>query len=408
MGSSTLKNKLFIVLVGLPASGKSTTAVKIRESLQKSNVSCAIFNNGDLRRKLLKRNTSYSSFYDCNNQQSSLIREKLGLINIYQARNFLRKQGQVSILDATHASRRRRELIETRLQEHPILFIECNNHDQEILETIITRKATLSEFSHLNREEAIASFKQRIEYYTEIFCPLQKERNYVRFDTLNNLILESNLQEEIPYFDQIRDLLVTDQVKNLFLVRHAESFDNVQNRIGGDAELTPGGREQAQRIARHFNSTSLPYIFCSSKRRTLQTAKPVAGMQADESTVFSLKEFDEIDAGICEEMSYEEIKRNMPEIYQNRQKDKYHYIYPGGEGYVSMRRRIHKGVKKALYLSGKAQNIMIVGHRAVNRMILAHFLYRRISDVPYIFVPQDRYYHIISTQQKKLFELKWI
>ncbi|MGM0424257.1 MAG: bifunctional nucleoside/nucleotide kinase/histidine phosphatase family protein [Thermodesulfobacteriota bacterium] len=408
MSNTKAKTKLYIALVGLPASGKSTTAVKIRESLEKSNVHCAIFNNGDLRRKLLKRNTSYPDFYDRNNPKSTKIREKLALINIYQARNHLRKNGDVAILDATHASSSRREVLKLRLQEHPLLFIECINQDQEILETIVSRKATLSEFSHLSRDEAIASFKQRIEYYAQIYAPLQNEKNFIRFDTLNNRILESSLKEEIPHFDQIRDLLVTDQVKNLFLVRHAESFDNVQNRIGGNAELTPAGREQATKIASHFQGTSLPYIFCSTKTRTMQTASPVSEMQAEGSTLFSLSEFDEIDAGICEGMSYEEIKRSMPEIYQNRQKDKYHYVYPGGEGYVSMRRRIHKGIKKALFLSGKAQNIMIVGHRAVNRMILAHFLYRRISDVPYIYVPQDRYYHIVSTQQKKLFELRWI
>ncbi|MFP4392954.1 MAG: bifunctional nucleoside/nucleotide kinase/histidine phosphatase family protein [Desulfohalobiaceae bacterium] len=408
MSNSGARPKLYIALVGLPASGKSTTAVKIRESLEQSNVRCAIFNNGDLRRKLLKRNTSYPDFYDRNNPKSSKIREKLALINIYQARNYLSKNGEVAILDATHASERRRELLKSRLQEYPLLFLECINQDHEILETIVSRKATLSEFSHLSREEAIASFKQRIEYYAQIYTPLQNEQTFIRFDTLNNRILESSLKEEIPHFDQIRDLLVTDQVKNLYLVRHAESFDNVQNRIGGNAELTPAGREQAGRIAAHFQDTSLPYIFCSTRTRTMQTASPVAEMQSEGSTLFSLPEFDEIDAGICEGMSYEEIKQTMPEIYQNRQKDKYHYVYPGGEGYVSMRRRIHKGIKKALFLSGKAQNIMIVGHRAVNRMILAHFLYRRISDVPYIYVPQDRYYHIVSTQQKKLFELKWI
>jgi broad specificity phosphatase PhoE len=49
---------------------------------------------------------------------------------------------------------------------------------------------------------------------------------------------------------------------------------------------------------------------------------------------------------------------------------------------------------------------MIVGHQAVNRLILSHFLYRRDVDVPYIYIPQDRFYHIVSTQNKKLFELK--
>ena len=64
-----------------------------------------------------------------------------------------------------------------------------------------------------------------------------------------------------------------------------------------------------------------------------------------------------------------------------------------------------KGLKKALFLSGNLPGIVIVGHQAVNRMILSHFLYRRMEDVPYIYIPQDQYFHVVSTQRRKVFEL---
>ena len=35
--------------------------------------------------------------------------------------------------------------------------------------------------------------------------------------------------------------------------------------------------------------------------------------------------------GICEGMTYEEIKEKYPEEYALRDADKYHYRYPGGE-----------------------------------------------------------------------------
>ena len=57
-------------------------------------------------------------------------------------------------------------------------------------------------------------------------------------------------------------------------------------------------------------------------------------------------------------------------------------------------------------MSGESHNVMIVGHRAVNRMILAHFLYRRQEDVAYTYIPQDKFYHIVATQDKKLFQLR--
>ncbi len=71
-----------------------------------------------------------------------------------------------------------------------------------------------------------------------------------------------------------------------------------------------------------------------------------------------------------------------------------------------MEKRIERGIKKALYLSDYFDNIMIVGHQAVNRMILSHFVYRRKEDVPYIYVPQNKFYHIVVNQNKKLFDLK--
>jgi broad specificity phosphatase PhoE len=96
----------------------------------------------------------------------------------------------------------------------------------------------------------------------------------------------------------------------------------------------------------------------------------------------------------------------MPGVAAARQKDKYNYIYPGGEGYITMQERIDRGIKKAIYLSNPSDNIMIIGHRAVNRMILSHFLFRRKEDVPYIYIPQDKFYYISATQNKKVFQLK--
>ena len=146
-------------------------------------------------------------------------------------------------------------------------------------------------------------------------------------------------------------------------------------------------------------------IFTSSKIRTKRTAEAIASKQ-DHCRIIPLKEFDEINAGICEGMTYAEIEKKMPEVFRAREANKYAYAYPGGESYAMMKPRIEEGIKKAFFLNRHARNIMIIGHQAVNRLILSHFLYRREVDVPYIYIPQDRFYHIVSTQNKKLFELK--
>ena len=80
-------------------------------------------------------------------------------------------------------------------------------------------------------------------------------------------------------------------------------------------------------------------------------------------------------------------------------------IYPQGEGYRSMEKRVHRGMKKVFYLNNLDDNIMIVGHQAVNRMLLSYFLSRPKEEVPFIYMPQDRYYHIQIDPYKRIFEL---
>ncbi|MFZ0450301.1 MAG: 6-phosphofructo-2-kinase/fructose-2,6-bisphosphatase [Desulfatiglandaceae bacterium] len=397
--------KLFIVMVGLPARGKSTIAIKLKENLLKDDIKARIFNNGDLRRRLMRGNTSYSEFYNPKNREGVSLRDKIALINMERAKKYLGGKGTVAILDATNVSMRRREKVTSLLKDHPLLFIECINNDEAILEASIRRKIILPEFQHLTKEMALRSFEQRIRYYDSIYSPLEKGRNYVRLDSLNNKILKESLHDTLPFYDRLRDFLVTDSVKNLFLIRHGETYFNLENRIGGDSGLTKTGKSQAVSLGLYFRKRNIPVIFTSDKKRTLETAEPIRDLQKS-CMIIPLGEFNEIDSGVCECMSYEEIRDKMPQVYESRKQGKYNYVYPGGEGYVTMQERIDRGIKKALYLSGNAGNIMIVGHRAVNRMILANFLYRRREDVPYIYIPQDKFYHIIATQDRKLFQLK--
>jgi broad specificity phosphatase PhoE/predicted kinase len=397
--------KLYIVLMGLPARGKSTLAVRLREAFQKSGIPARIFNNGNLRRLFRPQGeTANADFYSPENSAAMELREGFARMNMERAKTYLRNSGLVAILDATNARRKRRAVIEKLLADHPLLFIECVNDDEDILHLSIQEKIKMPEFANL-KDKATKEFLKRIDYYRMIYTPLKTERNYLRIDSLQNMIIEEKHSDVIPFYERLRDYLVTDEVKNLFLIRHTETEYNIENRIGGDPPLTMKGRKQSLALGRFFKKKKISYIFTSSKQRTINTARVIASMQND-CRIIPLKEFDEINAGICEKMTYEDIEKKMPHVFKKRGADKYNYIYPDGESYSMMKPRIIEGIKKAFFLNRHADNIMIVGHQAINRMILSHFLYRREDDVPYIYVPQDRFYHIVSTQDKKLFELK--
>ena len=52
-------------------------------------------------------------------------------------------------------------------------------------------------------------------------------------------------------------------------------------------------------------------------------------------------------------MSYEDIKRTMPQEYAARTRDKYHYTYPGGESYAMLQERVARGLRRRCLPPGK-------------------------------------------------------
>lgn len=49
--------------------------------------------------------------------------------------------------------------------------------------------------------------------------------------------------------------------------------------------------------------------------------------------LFRWKTLNEIDSGVCDDLTYEEIKERWPEDFMARDMDKYRYRYPRGESY---------------------------------------------------------------------------
>ena len=395
-------SKLYIAMVGLPASGKSTLARRIRDDFVEEGISCAIFNNGELRRKLAGPASTESSWYAPDNAEGREIRERIALANMQEARKFLAEGGDVAVLDATNGSRKRRKLLEETLSDHPLLFIECLNEDPVLREACIRRKALLPEYASYTEEDAVESFKARIAYYASIYEHLNGEKYYLCVDTMANRIMGEKPMEGNAYYPAIRELIVTTWARELYLVRHGQTEFNAEGRIGGDPLLSERGRSQAAMLAEHMKDTRIDYIFTSTRRRSAETAAMLIKTRPHVH-VYAMSEFDELNAGICENMRYAEIRETMPEVTQGRNADKFNFCYPGGESYAMVMQRVLRGLRRALFLSAGAPTC-IVGHQAINRVILSLFLRQREEDIPYINVPQNQYYHISLTPRRKLIE----
>lgn len=217
----------------------------------------------------------------------------------------------MAILDATNVSRARRRLMEGTLTDHPLLFIECRNEDQELLRACIRRKTALPEYAGYTEEAALENFNKRIGYYEHIYEPLRHEKFWLRVDSTANRILAEHPREGCAYYPAIREIVVSVWVHCLYLVRHGQTEFNLQGRIGGDPPLTTQGEAQAAALAEHLRDRPIHWVFTSTRQRSHQTAAPLAGA-APPDPRHGLSRFDEIWAGDCEGLRYAEIRQRMP------------------------------------------------------------------------------------------------
>lgn len=389
-------------MVGLPGRGKSTVAKRIRDGLLAEGIQAKIFNNGEMRRQLMGADSSDPQFFDPNNSFGREARELICRRNLENARKWLMHGGEVAIMDATNVSRSRRRFIESTLTDHPVLFIECVNEDPLLLNACLRKKADLPEYKDYTKEEALKSFMKRVEHYETEYEPVGAEKYWMLVDTTANRVLDERPCESSPYYPAIREIVTNMWVRDLYLARHGQTEFNVQGRIGGDPPLTAKGRAQAQALGTHMAEIHLDWVFTSTRMRSHETATPVLESHPHVH-VMALREFDEIWAGVCENMLYSEIREKMPEVTAGRNANKYSYMYPEGESYAILQERVRRGLRRALFLAGDSP-LLIVGHQAINRVILSLFLRQRTEDVPYMHIPQNQYYHIQLSPTRKLFE----
>ena len=90
-------------------------------------------------------------------------------------------------------------------------------------------------------------------------------------------------------------------------------------------------------------------LWTSSLRRTILTARhiphpkiKVEGSSSDwiQMSRRELRNLDEIYAGVCDGMTYEEIEANYPEEFALRRENKLGYRYPRGESYLDVISRL--------------------------------------------------------------------
>ncbi|CAB3253164.1 unnamed protein product [Arctia plantaginis] len=377
---------LLIALVGLPARGKSQLAHRLSRHLNWNGESTKVFDCSEYRRRRMALYGSHDIFR-ADNAQGSAIRRQSAREAVQDAVLWLKDGNSVAIFDGTNITReQRRDLEEYCVSDmgFRILFIECVCEDQELLErNIIEILHYSADYKSMSEEEAVDDLRKKLEHYMRQYEPIDDNLetiSFVRVENFGETVTAHRVagQKESGILGYLSGMRALPQT--LYFTRHGESEYNVLGRIGGDASLSPRGALYAQALANYINALGCRdhvTVWTSERRRTKQTATDI---RAPKRVVRALNE---LDAGICEGLTYEEMQERFPQEFAWRDQDKLRYRYPWGESYIDIMTRL----RPALSALEDDHNVVVVGHQAVLRCMLGYFLDTKLDELPYMTVP---------------------
>ncbi|KAM6929563.1 6-phosphofructo-2-kinase/fructose-2,6-bisphosphatase 2-like isoform 2-T2 [Lycodopsis pacificus] len=376
-----------IVMIGLPARGKTYMSKKLTRYLNWIGVPTKVFNLGVYRREAVQSYKSYD-FFRHDNKEAMQIRKQCALVALEDVKTYLNEEGgQIAVFDATNTTRERRELILSFAQDnsYKVFFVESLCDDPDVIATnILDVKVSSPDYPERDRESVMEDFLKRIECYKVTYKPLDpdehdKNLSFIQVINVGRRFLVNKVQDYIQ--SKIVYYLMNIHVHShsIYLCRHGESHHNVEGLIGGDSELSERGRQFSAALKGFVQEHHLSdlKVWTSQLRRTIQTAEEL-GVPYEQWKILN-----EIDAGVCEEMSYEIIEETYPEEFAMRSQDKYHYRYQGGESYQDLVQRLEPVIMEL----ERQGNVLVICHQAVMRCLLAYFLDKSADDLPYLKCP---------------------
>lgn len=370
-----------LIMVGLPARGKTYTARRIARHLDWLGYRSKVFNVGNYRRQQSGADVPHH-FFSPRNEEGIKARHQAAQSALTDMIEWLNQGGEVAVFDATNSTTARRQWLLEQLGRRGIhcAFIESICEDESIIDTNIAQsKLTSPDYVHSSKEDAIVDFKARIAHYVSSYEPLQDGPTpWIKIiDAGRKVVLHrisGPILIKVAHLVSQLNLVPT----KLWLTRHGQSIYNTQNRVGGDSSLSPNGRRYANSLSDFMQDVDVEEVWTSTLIRTVQTASRLG------RPIQRWKILDEVHAGLCDNLTYEEIAEQYPSVAEGRASDKLRYRYPQGESYEDVIRRVEPII---LALEHRSKPVLVVAHQAILRVIYGYFMNHNKSDVPHLSIP---------------------
>lgn len=389
--------KLIIATMGLPGRGKTFLARKLSRYLNWMSYSSCVFTVGTRRRHLFGARKDHPYTQDKEKLEPELdLQEKRRQAQDSTRTDmwsFLNEQnGQVAIYDGHNVdadSRNRlRDFIETKDTKGDVslVWIEVIVTDEALVEENIRSMCSGPDYQGMSEDKVLADFRYRVKRWEKSYISLgDEDESYIQIINSGARVITNQIHGyligKIVFFVMSFRAFRHD----IYLSRHGESEFNVDGKLGGDSCLSSRGRQFGSSLANFVDTHEtlkerpLTAVWCSTMKRTMETASYI---KHDRATTW--RALQEIDAGICDGLTYEEVEEHHPTIFADRSADKLRYRYPAGESYEDVIRRLEPVIFELNRLNG---SVLVIGHRAVLRCLYAYFLDMPSADIPHLSVP---------------------
>lgn len=376
--------RLALVMVGLPARGKTHIGRRVMRYLSWLGYRTRIFNVGNYRRERVGSRKDHT-FFDAANPKGRVARTEVAMAALTDMLAWFEDGGEVGIYDATNTTSERRTLVaeHCRARGLEVVFIESICEDEEVIASNIRQtKLHMPDYAGMDSEQAVADFCARIAEYEKVYETVREdEGSFVKLIDVGRKLVAHRVDGFLPSRLVFFLMNIHTIPRPIYLSRHGESEYNVVERIGGDSRLSPQGRLFAENLADFVEGEvgdGEIRVWTSTLHRTIETARPL-----NRPTV-EWRALDEIDAGDCDGMTYEEIRAAMPEEFAARSADKFDYRYPRGESYRDVIRRLEPVIVE---LERERSPVLIIAHQAVLRALYAYLMNKPPRDCPHLAVP---------------------
>lgn len=160
---------------------------------------------------------------------------------------------------------------------------------------------------------------------------------------------------------------------NLILVRHGQTDWNREGRVMGfnPIPLNTTGREQVARAAEFLKPLTVAAVYSSPIQRAMESAQLLAEEFSLSVTPFEAVK--EINYGDWVNTTFAEIKKADADLYERYQREPSQMQVPGGEAPLHVQERAVAGMQQ-LIKRHATENVIVVSHADVIKVIVAHFL----------------------------------